>query len=89
MCKLSRTISGASVTPDYLLTVLGVAKVLGVAALLSPGVPHLTEWAYAGFTFVLLGATISHLKSVPTLARVLPAVVCLFLLAVSYLSYRI
>ena len=110
--------------PDYRLTVLGVAKVLGVAALLCPGVPHLKEWAYAGFTFVLLGATISQIVSVPTLgpairvgsagplpartpeasggrvgslrsakagrllAHIMPALVCLFLLAGSYLSYR-
>ena len=75
--------------PDYLLTVLGVAKVLGVAALLCPGVPHLKEWAYAGFSFALLGATISQLMSASTVAQVVPALVCLFLLAGSYLSYRI
>ena len=41
--------------PDYLMTILGVAKMLGVIALLIPGVPLLKEWAYAGFTFDLLG----------------------------------
>ncbi len=74
--------------PGYLLTVLGVAKALGVAALLYPGAPHLKEWAYAGFAFVLLGAALSQLMSVPTLAQVMSAVVCLFLLAGSYLSYH-
>ena len=46
--------------PDYLMTILGVAKMLGVMALLIPGVPLLKEWAYAGFTFDLLGAASSH-----------------------------
>jgi uncharacterized membrane protein YphA (DoxX/SURF4 family) len=47
--------------PEYLLTILGIAKLLGVAALLYPGMPRLKEWAYAGFAFDLGGATISQL----------------------------
>ena len=46
--------------PEYLMTILGVAKLLGVIALLIPGAPLLKEWAYAGFTFDLLGAAASH-----------------------------
>lgn len=46
--------------PKYLMTILGTAKVLGVTALLIPGTPMLKEWAYAGFTFDLLGAAASH-----------------------------
>ena len=46
--------------PVYLMTILGVAKLLGVLALLLPGTPLLKEWAYAGFTFDLLGASVSH-----------------------------
>ena len=37
--------------PMYLMTILGVAKILGVIALLAPRLPLLKEWAYAGFTF--------------------------------------
>ncbi len=40
----------------YLLTILGVWKLLGVIALLVPGFPRLKEWAYAGFFFDLTGA---------------------------------
>ncbi|BDA79890.1 hypothetical protein LPTSP3_g28200 [Leptospira kobayashii] len=29
-------------------------------ALLVPGFPRLREWAYAGFTFTLIGAAYSH-----------------------------
>ena len=46
--------------PEYLMTILGVAKILGVVALLIPAVPLLKEWAYAGFTFDLVGAAASH-----------------------------
>jgi uncharacterized membrane protein YphA (DoxX/SURF4 family) len=49
--------------PGYFLTILGVWKILGVAAILIPKFPVLKEWAYAGFFFVASGAIISHLAS--------------------------
>ena len=47
--------------PAYLLTILGIWKILGVAAILIPGFPMLKEWAYAGFFFAMTGALFSHL----------------------------
>lgn len=47
--------------PAYFLTLLGTAKLLGVATLLAPGLPRLKEWAYAGFTINLVSAALSHL----------------------------
>jgi hypothetical protein len=47
--------------PAYLLTMLGVLKILGVIAVLTPKFPLLKEWAYAGFFFAMSGAVISHL----------------------------
>ena len=47
--------------PAYLLTILGVWKMLGVVAVLIPKFPLLKEWAYAGFFFAMSGAVISHL----------------------------
>src|SRR5258705_6246417 len=41
---------------------LGVAKTLGVLAVVVPGFPRLREWAYAGLTFDLSGALYSHLS---------------------------
>ncbi|MGE6376411.1 DoxX family protein [Peribacillus muralis] len=35
---------------------LGIAKLLGIAAILVPGFPRTKESAYAGFTFDLTGA---------------------------------
>jgi uncharacterized membrane protein YphA (DoxX/SURF4 family) len=42
--------------PEYLLPFVGVAKILGVIAILIPGYPRLKEWAYAGLIYDLLGA---------------------------------
>lgn len=49
--------------PVYILTILGIWKVLGVIAVLIPKYPVLKEWAYAGFFFAMTGAIISHLAS--------------------------
>lgn len=45
--------------PNYITRFLGVAKVLGVIAILIPGYPRLKEWAYAGLMFDLIGAAYS------------------------------
>src|ERR1043165_6179177 len=45
--------------PKYFIPFIGVAKVLGVIAILIPGYPRIKEWAYAGLVFDLVGATYS------------------------------
>lgn len=47
--------------PNYLLTIIGVWKILGVVAILVPKFPLLKEWTYAGFFFCMSGAVVSHL----------------------------
>jgi uncharacterized membrane protein YphA (DoxX/SURF4 family) len=47
--------------PVYLLTLLGIWKILGVVTVLIPQFPLLKEWAYAGFFFIMTGAIFSHL----------------------------
>jgi hypothetical protein len=47
--------------PSYLLPFIGIAKTLGVLAVLAPGFHRLKEWAYAGLVFDLIGALYSHL----------------------------
>ena len=70
--------------PDYLRLLLGIAKVLGAAALIAPGMPRLREWAYAGFTIDLVGAIASHTLSGEPTTQAAPAVFALGLLVVSY-----
>ncbi|MGH9589894.1 MAG: DoxX family protein [Terracidiphilus sp.] len=47
--------------PAYILTILGVWKLLAVPALLAPRLPLLKEWAYAGIFFEMTGAAVSHM----------------------------
>jgi hypothetical protein len=74
--------------PPYLLMFLGTAKILGVAAVLSPGVRTLKEWAFAGLTFDLTGALYSHLSIGDPASAWMPAVLGLALTVGSYVAYR-
>jgi len=49
--------------PLYFIPFIGVAKVLGVFAILVPGFAKIKEWAYAGLSFDLIGATFSIIAS--------------------------
>ena len=49
--------------PLYFIPFIGIAKWLGVVAILIPGYPRIKEWAYAGLFFDLLGATYSIISS--------------------------
>jgi hypothetical protein len=71
--------------PAYMLVILGTAKLLGSVALVQTRSRTLREWAYAGFTIVLIGATSSHLfAGDPLRVAAVPAAL-LVPLAVSYL----
>lgn len=70
--------------PVYLLTILGIWKILGVAAVLVPGFPRLKEWAYAGFFFVMSGAIFSHIAAGDSVTEMLPALLLLILTVVSW-----
>ena len=70
--------------PIYFMKILGVAKLLGIAAILFGRLPTLKEWAYAGFTFDVLGAFLSHLMAGDS---ILIALVPLLFLVVQLGSY--
>ena len=74
--------------PVYFVSFIGVAKVLGSIVLLIPGFPKLKEWAYAGFTFDLIGATYSSLATGATVVQAAPMLIFFALLAVSYIYYH-
>jgi len=71
--------------PQQLRILLGIAKPLGVIALLIPGWPRLKEWAYAGFTFAWIAATVAHYLAGQRSEAVMPLVL-LLLLFVSYVT---
>lgn len=47
--------------PAYIVPFLGWVKILGGIAIFIPGFPRVTEWAYAGLFFDLIGATFTIL----------------------------
>ncbi len=70
--------------PVYVLTLIGVAKILGVIAVLIPKFPLLKEWAYAGFCFTMTGAAISHIASSSPVTEIFPSLLLLILTFVSW-----
>lgn len=73
--------------PLALFTLVGIWKLLGVAALAMPGFPRIKEWAYAGFFFDLTGAAYLHAAAGDT-AGIAPPLVLAALLVASYLLRR-
>ena len=75
--------------PSYLLPFLGTAKILGVAAVLVPGVPRIKEWAFAGLTFDVAGALYSHGSVGDPPTTWMPAALALALVVGSYVAHRL
>ncbi|PSK91685.1 DoxX family protein [Taibaiella chishuiensis] len=70
--------------PAYLLTLLGIWKMLGVIAILVPRAALLKEWAYAGFFFAMSGAVFSHLAIGDSAKELFGPVLLLVLTALSW-----
>lgn len=71
--------------PDYFAYALIICKALGVLAIAYPQTPgKLKEWAYAGLTFNLIFAFISHAYVDQNLGYMLLPLMVLGILAVSY-----
>jgi hypothetical protein len=75
--------------PEYFGNALVVFKVLGVLALVIPQIPkRVKEWAYAGFAFDFIFASISHgAVDGMNIQTIFPMFV-LGILAVSYIYYH-
>jgi hypothetical protein len=70
--------------PLYLMTILGIWKILGVATVLIPKFTLVKEWAYAGFFFAMSGAIISHIAAGDAVNKVFPSLLLLILTIVSW-----
>jgi len=71
--------------PIYLMAFLAVLKLLGVVALLQNKYKTIKEWAFAGFSFTLIGAAVSHIcVNDPVLFIVMPIVFLALLFALYY-----
>jgi hypothetical protein len=70
--------------PVYLMTLIGVWKLLGAVAVLAPKFPLLKEWAYAGFFFCMSGAAVSHIAAGHSVGTVIPPLLLLALTGISW-----
>lgn len=71
--------------PLFFVTLLGVAKLLAAIALVAPIWSAIKEWAYAGYSFILIGAVWTHIAtSTPFVAPM----VLMVILGVSYFYYH-
>lgn len=71
--------------PDYFAYAVVIAKVLGVIAIVYPKIPSvLKEWAYAGLTFTLIFAFISHACVDKNIGYMIMPLAFLAILGVSY-----
>ncbi|MCC4213593.1 DoxX family protein [Leeuwenhoekiella parthenopeia] len=72
--------------PDYFAYTLIICKILGATALMLPKLPiKLREWAYAGLTFNLIFAVISHIVVDKNISYIIMPLVVGAILAVSYI----
>ncbi|MDO6655484.1 DoxX family protein [Anaerobacillus sp. 1_MG-2023] len=74
--------------PAYLLPFLGIAKLLGVVAILIPGFSRIKEWAYAGLTFDLTGAMYSTILVDGLTSDLIVFVIGYTVIAGSYVLYH-
>lgn len=74
--------------PRYFIPFIGVAKLLGVIAILVPGFPRIKEWAYAGFVYDLTGAAYSSIAVGDPPGAWLPILIGYGIIAGSYIFYH-
>ena len=71
--------------PMYLMPFIGVAKTLGAITILIPKFDKLKEWAYAGLSIDLIGATYSIIQVDGFGSNILIPLFGISLLTVSYI----
>ena len=74
--------------PLYVNTILGVAKILGVIALLQWKFKTIKEWAYAGFTIDFIGAAASLYFAGDGILMVLTTIPFFVVMFVSYFLWK-
>lgn len=74
--------------PAYFAVIIGVAKILGVIGIWQNNVRFLRSFAYAGFVFDTLGATISTLVAGFSIMFAIPAIISLVIVIISFTAAR-
>ncbi|MFN7160742.1 MAG: DoxX family protein [Candidatus Gracilibacteria bacterium] len=78
--------------PDHFLLILGTAKTFGAIALIQNKFKTIKEWAYAGFTFDLIGACVA-ISFAPNIGNMLFVgllipIICLIVMFSSYYLWK-
>lgn len=74
--------------PEYFKVELTIAKVLGVVALMIPGIPQkIKEYAYVGFAITLVSAVIAHSSVGDSIMYIIDPLLFLGVLIVSYVYF--
>ncbi|MDR6763313.1 hypothetical protein J2Y38_003532 [Flavobacterium sp. 2755] len=75
--------------PEYFGNALVIFKILGVLVLVIPSIPkNVKEWAYAGFGFDFIFASISHFAVDGINLQSFFPLIFLVILAISYIYYH-
>lgn len=74
--------------PEYLMSIVGFAKVLGALSILQTKFRIIKEWAYAGFTINFIGASLSHYFVGDAAGMLFTPLVVLAFLFVSYWLWK-
>ena len=77
--------------PAYLMPFLGTLKILGVIALLQNKFKAIKEWAFAGFSFSLIGATVANACAITPDVKfvIMPLAILVILLIVYYCWHKL
>ncbi|WP_316808241.1 DoxX family protein [Pedobacter agri] len=74
--------------PVYLLTICGVAKILGAIAILQNSFKVIKEWAYAGFAINFIGAFASRALVGDEITLLIPPVIALMIMFIPYTLWK-
>jgi hypothetical protein len=74
--------------PEYLSTIIGIAKILGAVAVLQNVFHAIKEWVYAGFTFIFIGAFGSHFFVGSGIGYLILPIIMLSIVFLSYFLWK-
>lgn len=74
--------------PNYIMTITGVAKILGAIAILQNKYKTIKEWAFAGFAIDFVGAATSWAFVGGGMKGVIPPLVALAFMFVAYFLWK-
>jgi hypothetical protein len=74
--------------PVYVLSIFGVAKLLGALAILQNRIKNVKEWAYAGFLFTFIGAIMSRAFVGDEIGLLIPPLIMIVYLATTYVFWK-